>query len=611
MSGLLDGFLSLVKGTNTHKGSEDEEYEGVLSPQTDELELPMSDEELLQLTKGWENSWNNSEVKKTWEAVSDEVEKYWKGEQFFSLGEDRPLQDNAIFEAAETFLPQSTRRNPEPVVTLGYREQRTPENEVIARTFKNRLAELADTLKLRLKMKRVARYWLVYLIGAAKVGWSDTIQDITVKVIRPKKLIFDPSATIDEDGYHGEYLGERRKLKASVMAKMIPKKQGLISKLVNSKMGTGLSFTEWWTDEYYCWTIGDEVLLKQKNPHWNYDQEEAVTETVDEYGQPVQTPVPAVRGINHFPTPRIPYVFLSVFNLGKQPIDDTGLIPQNLSTQDLINKRLRQIDKNADKMNGGLAVSGDAFTKEQATQAGEALRKGGVIYVPTGNPNNVVAHHQQQGLPSDVFNQLQDTRIRLKDVFGVRGLTTAGIQSDKTVRGKILNKAVDTDRIGGGITEYLEQFADDVYNWFVQLMFVYYPNLQGVQLPKLIISVKEGSLLPKDTASEAQQAMELAMAGKMSLVDLYKKLEDPNPEEKAANVWLEVNAPHILYQKDPRIMQAMQMMQQQAQQQQQMEAQNAEVKHGRAMEGKVLDHGSKMEQMSAKANSDHLLARVK
>lgn len=609
---IFDGILSLGKGTNKAHPDESEQRQGVVGGEIDELELPITDDELILLTKQWELKWNESEVKKTWEAMCEETEKYWKGEQYKGVSaEDRPLQDNAIWEALETFLPQATRRNPEPVVDLTYETPTTPELEQLVKSIEHRLAELADTLKLRLKIKRVARQWAIYLLGVGKVGWSEVTQDLTLKIIRPKKLILDPDGVVDEDGYSGKFVGEVRRLPASILEKLAIGKKEIIEKLTNGKKGSDIQFVEWWTDEYFCWTVNNDVLLKKKNPNWNYGTEEKTEETVDEYGEPAENVIPAVEGQNHFPVPKMPFIFLSVYNLGKQPVDDTSPIMQNLSTQDLINKRLRQIDKNADSMNNGLAVSGDAFDKEQAKQAGDAKRTGSTIWVPTGNPNTVIANLTSSPLPSDVFNQLIDSRARLKEVFGVRGLTPSGIQDDKTVRGKILTKSVDTDRIGGGVSEYLEQFADDVYNWFYQLMLVYYPNIQGVEMPKIIISVKEGSLLPKDTAYEAQQAIELAMAGKMSLLDLYKKLEDPNPEEKAANVWLEVNAPQMLYQNDPRIQQVMMQMQAAAQQQAQMQQEQVVAEKDHDTKNKMMDHESKMQQLQAKGQNDRLLNQVK
>jgi hypothetical protein len=236
------------------------------------------------------------------------------------------------------------------------------------------------------------------------------------------------------------------------------------------------------------------------------------------------------------------------------------LIGQNLSSQDLVNKRIRQIDKNADSMNGGMVVSGErsGLTKDQSRQVTEALRKGGTVYIPTGAVSEAVARMSAPSLPPDIYVQLQDTRNRMRDIFGTRGSSPAGLSSEKTVRGKFQNRALDTDRIGGGFSEYLEQFADDVYNWIVQLLYVYddrYSVAPGKV--KVRIGVKEGSLLPKDSLTMANQAIELSGQGKMALTDLYKALDYPNPEELAANVWLEANAPEIVFENDPRVKRAM------------------------------------------------------
>ena len=184
-----------------------------------------------------------------------------------------------------------------------------------------------------------------------------------------------------------------------------------------------------------------------------------------------------------------------------------------------------------------------------------------------------------------------DTRNRLKDIFGTRGSNPAGIASEDTVRGKIINRSLDTDRIGGGVSEYLEQFADDIYNWFVQLLYVYdnaYQFLPETTPPKVIISVKEGSLLPKDSTTIANQAIELGNAGKMALIDMYERLEYPNPKELGANVWLEQNAPHLLYANNPLIQQALALQQQSAQQEVEGEADKTQTEHDNEMEKEKL-----------------------
>jgi len=246
------------------------------------------------------------------------------------------------------------------------------------------------------------------------------------------------------------------------------------------------------------------------------------------------------------------------------------LIVQNLANQDVVNKRNKQIDKNTDNMNNGLVVSlgRSGLTQPQAKGVSEALRNGGVVIIPDGAPKEAIDHFQASSLPADVFNDLADKRNRLRDIFGTSGSSASGASQEKTVRGKIINRSLDTDRIGGGISEYLEQFADDIYNWFVQMNYVYdsaFQFLEGGVPPKILVSVKEGSLLPKDSTSIANQAIELAGAGKMATVDLYKKLEYPNADELAANAWLEVNAPELLYGENPMVQQAIQLQQQAAQ----------------------------------------------
>ena len=568
---ILDAFFGLGSKINKRGGTvSSETQEGVVSEKLPELQLEMEDSALIELTEKWEKAWNGSDAKTKWTKRSEENEKYWLGEHYNRPEADksRAIVDNVIFESLETYLPQVTRRNPEPMVALSQSEDDTPEAQEYAKALQAELGELADELKLRLKLKKVARHWAVSLLGVAKVGW-DLNRDIpSIRVIRAQKLVLDPEATIDEDGYTGERIGEYRKLQAGIMLKIVDGDENaskIITDLVKEDTGTEVQFIEWWTPTYMCWTMGKNVLVKRKNPHWNYDrEEEAPADEVTgltpagEDGAPIMNPVP---GMNHFAVPRMPFMFLSIFNLGKQPVDDTSLIGQNLANQDRINKRVKQIDKNADNMNGGIVISlaRAGLTKEQAKGVADAFRKGGVAAIPDGTPDEAIKRMTGQGLPADVYNDLVDVRNRTRDIFGTRGSTAAGMESETTVRGKIMNRNLDTDRIGGGVSEYLEQFADECYNWLVQMLYVYDERWAGKQAPKVNISVKEGSLLPKDSTTIANQAIELAGAGQMSTVDLYKRLDYPNPVELAANVWLQANAPEILFAEDPRVAQVIQM----------------------------------------------------
>ena len=589
---VLAAFYSLGRKVNKLKGTESlENEEGIISSKLPELTLSTSNEDISKTVAKWQKEWLESDIYARWQKESKENENYWLGKHFSRPQVDtrRAMVDNAIFEALETYLPQVTRRNPDPMVTLKNKEDKeNQEAQAWAKELQDKLGDIADEVVLRLKLKKQARHWALYLLGMIKVGWNLDTNMPSIKVIRASKLILDPDCTVDEDGYTGERIGEHRKMVASKLISILEtagERDAIdhIKKMVKDDLGTEIGFIEWWTQQATYWTLEDQVLLKKKNLHWNWDSKdkkdvpgEPLTneetgepmlhpETGEQMNGPSTTEETDVKGYNHFKVPGMPYIPLSVFNVGKHPIDDTSLIGQNLSNQDTINKRNKQIDKNADSMNGAIAVSLEraGLTKEQAGGITKAVQGGGTIAIPSGNVNEAIARLSAPGLPADIFNNLMDLRGRVKDLFGTRGSSAAGLESDTTVRGKIMNRTLDSDRIGGGFSEYLEQSADMVFNWCVQLLYVYddkYAN--GQAKPEIGVSVKEGSLLPKDSTTIANQAIELAGQGKMAVIDMYKRLDYPNPEELTANVWLEVNAPETLFANDPRIQQVIQQKQQ-------------------------------------------------
>ena len=589
---LLEGFYSLLNPTNKTSG----EDESVVSPLLPELELSMKDEELIELKRDWIKQWEP--YQKLIEPKQLDNENYWLGKQFSLTKGDRPLVDNLIFEALETFLPIATRPKADPLVEA----DNTEPGNALADKVRKMLMYISDEMSYNLKVKQVARYWALYLLGVIKVGWSMKENDITSVPLRPQKLILDPKATIEECEYTGYYIGELLEDMASDLVLRFPKKTAFITDKVKEKMGTKVQYVMWTTDDYVFWTLEDEVLAKNKNPHWNYETEQPLPADpftgqppIDETGKPQTQTVP---GRNHFKNRKKPYVFLSIFNLGKHPHDDTNLVQQNLSLQDLINKRLLQIDRNADNTNGGLIVSGEAFTEEQANKASKALRGGGAIWVPTGNVNDSIKRDSGEPLPSFVYESLLDYRNELRNIFGTRGSTPQGTVNEQTVRGKLIIKGQDSDRIGGGVSTYLEQFSDKVFNWFVQLMYVYYdePHFAAVlgnertqeyiQLVnsefgdlKLSIGVKEGSMIPHDPLNKRNEAIELWGAQGIDPITFFDRLEFPNPREAAKNLFLWKADPIALFP-DLQAQQQQQMAIQQAQQQQQIQQQVQQQQEG-------------------------------
>lgn len=555
------GYLSLDDDINKAKNRPKETTQGVVSSVLPELTLEMEDGALIELAKQWEKQWQT--VAPDLDKKRKENESYWLGKirgltDFAEIEQNlrgRAYVDNLIFEAVETYLPMATKKNPDPDVQA----DGSPEGSALAYAVQKFLSVLADRLSLKLTLKQMTRHWMLYYVGAIKVGWNLQTNEIETRVVRPQKLILDIDGTIERGDYTGEYVGEYREDKASDLVSRFPEKQEVIMKEAKQP-GTKLRYVEWWTDDYIFWTLKETVLGKAKNPHWNYDSEE---ESVDEYGMPIMRPV---MGKNHFSQPKKPFIFLSALNTGKRPFDDTSLVEQNLSSQDRVIKRLRQIDKNVDSMNGSLVVSEEhGFTQEQAGEVEEAIRRGGTIWAPRGAPGDAVARVAAPALPGDVYQDLLDIRRELKSNFGVLGSTAGGVEQEKTVRGKLIVKTQDGDRIGGGFSEYLEKAAEGVYNWWAQLAAVYYDERRYAEVigaerakevvslqssdfgPKLTISVKEGSLVPQDSMSKRAEAIDLWTNNALDPISLYTALEMPNPRELAKTLYLWQTNPSALF----------------------------------------------------------------
>ncbi|RMG78037.1 MAG: hypothetical protein D6711_00090 [Chloroflexi bacterium] len=493
--------------------------------------LDSSGEELSKIAQQWIKTYTSYENQ--WRDKVKELEDYYLGRQPVrsELFVDKPDKDNVLFQAVETFLPQATGRNADPVV-----ESRSDEMGIeAARVIQDILEDEANIQQLRRKLKKVTRFWTIYLLGVVKHGWNTTLDKIDTEVIRPHRMIFDPDATITETGrYTGDYLGERRPITLWKFREKFPNLSKEVKSLINQDFGknnegTTIIYEEWWTPEMVFWTYKGHFLDKIPYPHWNED------------------------GNNHFKVKGLfPYSFLTVFNLGHHPHDDTGLLHQNLAQQDRINNRLNQIDENIDGINHSLVISGDALSKEQAMEAAQAIRMGKTVWIPRGNAQTAISRFPVPSLPSDVFQSLQDARNELMNIFGTTGITSSQIAQEKTVRGKIISQQLDSSRIGGTITEAIENLATDIFNWWVQFIFVYFEEknfeeyvgnerarkfIQAVREssnpPRFVISVRENSMIAKDPMTKRSEAIDLWQLGAIDPLTLFERLEDPNPKETA------------------------------------------------------------------------------
>lgn len=550
----IDGVRQLVS-SELNKMDTSSNIEGAIGDFEDVLSLKLSDEELLDLSERWESDYVSYEagIKRRQELNSKYLDGRIKDGNVDNASPITP--SNLIFEATATFVPAALAKNPSPVVYPASNSQKAIE---IAKDVKTMLQYHADVQVLKRKLGQMVWHWSVYFIGALKHGFDTKVQDIQTDITNPQNLILDPKATIDVYGnYTGDYLGERKECTGKELIDMFDdesndqsslsaEKIAYINTVCQGKLGTKVKYTEWWTNEYCFYTFKGIVLDKHKNQFWKYGK----------------------NARNHFGRPKMPYTFLSVFSLGKQPHDFTNLIEQNIPNQDLVVKRIDQIDRNLDVTNNSLAVSAENFTNETAKQASDAIQSGRPIIVPRGKSiDQAIQRLPASGFPSDAFEQLSDMTNRLRGVYGIQGITPSGLDQDRTVRGKIITSQQDASRIGGGIGDALEQVADNVFNWWVQLYYVFYNEKHYAAIlgsnkaveyitfssndisEKIVVSVAPNSMKPRDEITEINLATDRWATGAIDPISYMIAINDPDPMESAEKLVLWKANPQMYFQK--------------------------------------------------------------
>jgi hypothetical protein len=560
----IDGVQNLIssKINKNISMSASSQAEGIIGEKIDSFSIEQSDEELILLAKKYESRYATYESKIRLKQQASMQYYLGRQKEGTATTSDSPVAGNFIFEAVETFLPAALSRNPEPVVWA----DNSPQGNAISDAVKTMLQYHADALVLRRKMELVTRNWTIDYLGVIKHGWNEKIEDIKCEVRDVKNFIFDPTGYVDMYGDFIGILGERITVTANRLVEMFPNHKGFITVMVDGKMGTDVTYTEWWDDNFCFYTYKNKILDKHKNPHFNYDR--------DEVGIGGETET--VKGHNHFGVPKKPYTFLSVFSFGNQPHDVTSLIEQNIPNQRLISRRVEQIDYNISRANNSTILSSNNFNQETAKQFAVAKTKGHPALVPAGGPiREAVVDIPAPSLPSDFFRDLENNIENLRSIFGTEGITASGQDQNETARGMILKHQYDNSRIGGGIGDALEQFAKNVFNWWVQEYYVYYDvphvasimgQLQATQYielsaqdltGRLIVSVSPDSMKPHDEITDMNQALSLWEAGAIDPLTLLTRLHFPNAKETAGQfmvyklapqAYLSMNWPEIAQQ---------------------------------------------------------------
>lgn len=482
--------------------------------------------------------------------------RYWTNEtvdeQTLGIGE-YPMSNNRIFMALETIIPIVTRRTPEPQATVLPRSNSSLMlQEKVERYLKDQWdIENKMQQQLHIGIRHLAQSG--YLIG--KTYWDAESKTSKHKILSPGASMFPKGfSSVATSPWVIEYVRDT----IENVYERFPEYQSKLEKYIAQKypgadIDSRMTYVEYWEDGKVCWKFEDCYLGTADNPHYIYldDKEEQ-------------------RRINHFSSPRKPFMQCNWFTLGENIADETTLFDQVRELQDAVNRRKRQIDTNTEFANGKWIGAGGLIERDDFFQIeGDSHH----IYLEKAQDvRGAIDVFYGRGLDQGVFADLQDTKRDMDNIMGTNATTRGERDAQETATGRAILKESDTGRLDL-LTLNLEQYAEDYFNYEVQMVKTYFDEKHPIHsLPEgadpyrmseqdkvtyiskeeftkvsTKILVKNGSTAPRDRLVEASEAVQLARDGLMAYVDMYEALGYSNPEKMAKNAILQASSPEKLH----------------------------------------------------------------
>lgn len=440
-----------------------------------------------------------------------------------------PYVQNEIFTAEQVISAYVTSRIPELEVYPG---QDTPESRRLAQNLASMIRYHCEEHDLQSILNNVVLAMLNDYIGLIELEWDPNCGpygDIVPSFATPSNVIIDKRA---KQGKNPGFISFTNQNTAEELAAKFPKSAAKIKDKVKDKMQSVIT---WRKVVLTCYVKGkpieaivayfdDVVMMKNKSPHWIYDEE--------------------VEGAKNYLTePRKPFIPFNYINDGAHWIDRYGPIDQVISLQMMIDRIGRQIQKGIAHSSPVLVFNKKALPKPAADQVkGEPWEK---ILVSAEDVRSAYGVIQADQIPAFVVNEIQRLATSLHEIFG----------TPPQLRGESGNQTATQDMMARSqaqgrqdmIVRSVDRGLDAYLNYLVQLMKVHYTEKHyasvlgedgrhvSVAMSRdeiedgVKVRVKAGSTLPMDKQRMQEIALELSKANKISLLSLYEFLDVPNP----------------------------------------------------------------------------------
>ncbi len=560
------------------------------------------------LVKIAQKRWDSSQT------IASEIEnsykkylKVWKNlpDWIANVPEKRSkVRDNRAFLAMEASINKLTARPTKPNVIPA---NETDEAKQVATDLGDYFLEKYDDLAVKKTLKRGLRYLYICKLVVIKVFWDQELDNFNNKVVDPKKVRFSSNATCAKESEFAieeieePILDTLSKFTSEEQQKTILDSKTMESAIENNEK---ITYREMWIGDGVCWIYKNKILDKIQHPYFDFSGMKVLPKEMKSLnklnGKRRRSRMTNLktsqigRGLegdtneyekyshNYFDRPFPPFIFGTVLEIEDKPTGETSLMEQINPLQEGIDKRKRQIDDNADYVNGITKVDTDQTSITLADARRIHYDPGGLVFGP-GVAGGVTREYGQS-LPAMVFNDMEHSIRELDNLFGTMETFRGEGGKTETATGRAILREESYTRLNEPI-DLIDSLCRELYKWWFQMMKVRYTETQmwkciGAERAGRIlefiqddfqkgidIKIIPGQVLPEDKIFRAERASEDFRAGVLDPVTYFETAGGyDNPQEIAKRFVMFRQNPFSIIDMTPediqKIVQANQLLQQ-------------------------------------------------
>ena len=590
----------------THKNTETAELQEDIGIVTDPLALTgINNDELIDIVDKWIED-TRSFYKEEYDLynVRKRNEIYRFGRQIEALIKDKKLKDyeartldNVIYEIERSEKPLALSSLPDLIVSPG---NNTDQSKALAEMITQVVNSDLQKEENRKVLGMAWQHRPVYRVGVIKCIWNPQafggLGDYEFIYVHPDAVEVDPHAT-EADADKMEYIPHKVSLTVKQVIMRFPKakdefikelqKQGVMSKNdadPNWKaMATPIDIREVWFTDYekaekedgttkwkrvegVLWKYRKCMLGKMKNPYFDYEGEEQ-TFTYDDpqlesskrkisldemkqsllTGQFPQNVTTQTVYHNFFDSPKKPFFFMVYDQWGKQPLDETTHIEQNIYNQDSLDYMNKQIQETLKKKGHHIWSKLSGLTASMIKQMDH--NNPNEDYIVNGDPNAEHAFVPPERPQPQEFEDLDRLHDRMY-----------GVASATSIRGEVQNEAVTNNQIGREanytvmddmVEETINKAAQWMAGWAMHMIKTRYTQehfrkILGQKGEWVFMQVHQDfvedgqAVMIKasgtDKLRKQNNAMNLAKMDKIDPLSLFEDMDLDDPEGRAAKL---------------------------------------------------------------------------